>query len=155
MRAGFVIQGAKELERNLATLGPRVQKRVVRTAVRAAQGPLLKRAKANAVSNVGGAMGALVSKNIVRRAARRQRPGTYAIHVQLRSDVPEFRHTSRSGRETFIPSAIEYGHGMVKEQAARPFMRPAADSTKDEAKRILTRELRTGILREAIRGRYA
>jgi len=153
--AGFMIDGAKEVERNLATLPTRVQKRVVRHAVRQAQGPLLKQAKINAVARVGGRMGALLAANIVRRAARRQKRGRYSIHVQIRSDVPEFTHPAKTGKETFIPAAIEYGHGMDKESAARPFLRPAADATKNETKRILARELRAGILREVIRARYA
>lgn len=154
MKAGFVIEGAKELERNLATLEKRIQKRVVRQAVRAAQKPLLARAKSNAASRVGGTMGALLAKNIVIRAPRRQRKGTYALHVTLRPGVPEFVHTTRAGRPHNIPSDIEYGHGADKESAARPFLRPAADATKDESLRMLTQQLRVGILREAIQARY-
>jgi len=155
MKAGFVIEGAKELERNLATLEKRIQKKVVRQAVRAGQKPLLARAKANAVNRVGGTMGALIAKNLVIKAPRRQQKGMYSLHVQLRSGVSEFVHPTKSGRRHFIPADIEYGHGSDKEGAARPYARPATDATREESIRALTRALRTGLLREAIKGRSA
>lgn len=156
MKAGFVIVGAKELEANLKTLGRKVQKRVVRQAVRAAQKPLLARAKANARSiSRAGRMGPLMAKNIVIKAPKKQRPGTYALHVQMRAGVDAFVHRTKGGKQYFIPALIEHGHGPTAAQAARPFLRPAADATRGEAKRILSKELRIGILREAIKGRYA
>jgi len=155
MKAGFVIEGAKELERNLATLEKRIQKKVVRQAVRAGQKPLLARAKANAAQRVGGSMGSLLAKHIVIKAPRRQRKGLYALHVTLRPGIPEFVHVTRAGRQHYIPADIEYGHGADQAAAARPYLRPAADATKAESLRILAQQLRVGILREAIKGRYA
>lgn len=166
MSTGFTITGARELQAKLDTLARNVQKRVVRKAVRAARKPVLARAKANALARVGGSMGALLAKAIVIAAPKKQQPGTYALHVQLLSQgrdqrrknaigVAGFVHESqRTGRRTYIPAAIEYGHGASKEQAARPFMRPAADSTERESLRILGRELASGLLREAIKGRH-
>jgi len=156
MKTGFYIEGARELERNLLTLEKRLQKKVIRQAVRAGQKPLLNRAKANAKAiSRAGKIGPLLAKNIVIKAPKKQKPGIYALHVQMRAGVPEFRHTTKEGKEHYIPAAIEYGHGADKESAARPFLRPAADATKGETIRILTKQLRVGILREAIRGRYA
>ena len=175
MKAGFYIEGAWELKSNLNTLGTRVAKKVIRKAVRAGLKSLLTKAKANARSRVGGSMGSLLAKNIVIKAPKKQKPGIYALHVQMRAGVPEFVHYQKGahsrlwrvrrgkrvpgpGKEvgrTFIPAAIEYGHGSDKESAARPFLRPAADTTRAETIRILTKQLRVGILREAIRGRYA
>ena len=156
MKAGFVILGAKETEAQLRTLGRRVQQKVVKQAVRAALKPLQARARANARSiSRAGRMGPLLARHIVIKTPKRQKPGVYALHVQIRGGVDAFRHTTKDGREYFIPSLIEHGHGPSGEQVARPFMRPAADATRDAAKRILSQELRIGILREAIRGRYA
>ena len=156
MKAGFVILGAKETEAQLRTLGRRVQQKVVKQAVRAAQKPLLERARANARSiSRAGRMGPLLAKHIVIKTPKRQKPGIYALHVQMRAGIPAFTDVAENGREYYIPAAIEYGHGPSGEQVARPFMRPAADATRDAAKRILSQELRIGILREAIRGRYA
>lgn len=169
MRIGFVIEGGEQLERNLATLPDRVQKRVVAPAVRAAQRPMLARAQANArslpraeqrlfVAGKGGQedirMAELIARNIVIAAPKRQHRGSYSLHVQMRRDVPEFRHKSKAGVETYIPAAIEFGHGSDPAGAARPFMRPAADHTIAETRRILATEMGNGILREAIKGRY-
>jgi len=100
-------------------------------------------------------MGPLLAKHIVIKAPKKQKAGTYALHVQMRSGIPAFTHTAKNGKEYYIPAVIELGHGPSGEQAARPFMRPAADATKAAAKRILSEQLRIGILREAIKGRYS
>jgi len=159
MATGFTITGAVELERKLTSLASNVQKRVVRKAVRAAREPVLRTAKTNASAIVGGSFGALLSRNIVLRAKKKQQRGTYSVEVRTRSESegapPEFIHTTKSSRKYYIPAALEYGHGSNKEQAARPFMRPAAKSTEADSRRILERELAGGILREAIQGRYA
>lgn len=185
MRIGFVIEGAAELDRNLATLGSRIERSVIRRAVREAQQPMLKAAQANARAlhrGSGGlfaageddlSMSELLARNIVIAAPKRQIRHSYSLHVQMRRDVPEFVHAAKGARSivgfnrdgsvrrgrtigvTYIPAAIEYGHGSSKEKAARPFMRPAADSTRNEVMARLARELGNGILREAIRGRHA
>jgi len=171
MRVGFYIEGGEQLAKNLETLGSRVAKGVVRTAVRRGQQAMLQAAQANAralphaekrlfVAGKKGEedirMAELIARNIVIAAPKKQRPGSYSLHVQMRRDVPEFRYKAKkTGRETYIPAAIEYGHGASKESAARPFMRPAAERTKEERLRRLADELRIGILREAIKGRPA
>ena len=170
MRTGFYIEGGEQLAENLGTLGNRIAKTVVRQAVRAAQGPMLRQAIANArglphsekqlfVAGKRGEedirMAELIARNIVIAAPRRQKPGTYALHVQLRRDVPEFLHHSpRTGKDSYIPAAIEFGHGADPQRAARPFMRPAATGTMQEVLRVLSEELGNGILREAITFRY-
>ena len=158
MREGFVIEGAEELEAKLKTLPVKVQQDVVRKAVRAAQNVLVKAARDDAGTLptsplTGGTMRALLRTHIVPKVAKKQK-GSYSIHVQMRSGVEEFYHTSeKTGATSYIPAAIEYGHGSTKELAARPFLRPAARRTIRERIRVLTRELANGILREAIKGR--
>lgn len=162
MRVEFQISGAAELERNLATLPARVEKTVIRQAVRAAQRPVLARAKANAAalpdSSVPGPdMSALIAANLVLRVNRYTKRGSYQMDVRLRGDnegaPAEFVHTSEKNRRSYVPAAIEFGHGADPASAARPYLRPAVDGTIEESKRILARELELGILREAIKGR--
>lgn len=142
MQAAVTITGLDTLDRKLRALPKVVAKRVVRKGVRAALKPLHQRARANARAIGRGAkgnsraarraasMGPLIAKHIVIKAPRKQRPGTYALHVQMRAGVPEFIHVSESGHRSYIPSAIEFGHGANKDQAAIPHLRPAVAATQ-------------------------
>ena len=159
MRIDFRIDGATELDRNLATLPDRVQMKVVRSAVRIAQKPALDKAKRNAMSRVGGTMGGLIAENLILRASHKQPKDTYSMLVRMRRQnegAPDafWPPKTKAGVQHYIPSAIEFGHGADKASAARPFIRPAVDATIEETKRILAKEMGAGILREAIKGRY-
>lgn len=155
MRMEFRIEGAAQLEANLATLGRRVGKKVIRQAVRDGQRPMLAAAKANAVSMVGGEMGAKLAKALQIRTPKKQVRGTYSLHVQLKADEA-FIHTSKAGKKSYIPAAIEHGH-MVGGTFVSPIpvIRSAADSTQGETIRRFTAKLKSGLLREAIVKRYS
>lgn len=160
MKIAFQIQGGDELMKNLATLGLRVQKNVVRQAVRASQKPMQAAARSSAKGlgsehdRDGVDMSELLAKNIVIAAPKKQQPGTYSLHVQMRRGVPAFVHKSKAGRETYIPAAIEYGHMAGDTYVpAIPFLRQVAEQTVNERIRVLSDEMRKGILREAIKGR--
>lgn len=143
------LEGGKELEAKLKTLETKVSRKIVRKAVRAAQKPVITVAKSNALSMVGGNMGGLIAANIILRAVKKQRRGSYGMSLRLKSKSEgapaEFVHVSKTGRPTYIPAAIEYGHGSNKEQCARPFMRSAADSTRTKVISILVQQLKAGI----------
>jgi len=183
MHNGFVIEGAAELEAKLQTLALKLQKRVISTAVRKGQKVLVREAQMRAralpySTRRRGAVRALLAKNIVIKAPQKKRPGLYTLHVQMRSGVPEFvgmaigahtkvnfsyvdKHGATRQKigatvgQSYLPFAIEFGHGSTKEAAARPFMRPAAQVTAQERMRVLRRELSSGILREAMKARSA
>ncbi len=160
MRITFELEGAKELMANLSTLGLRVQKTVVRKAVRAAQKPMQTngRSSARALGSEhdfdGVDMSELLARNIVIAVPKKQQPGSYSLHVQMRPGVAEFLHKSKSGKETYIPAAIEYGHmAGATYVPAIPFLRQAAEATVRERIKVLSDEMRKGLLREAIKGR--
>lgn len=162
MKITFQIDGAKELMDNLSTLGLRVQRKVVRQAVRAAQKPMqaagrsAARALGSEVDSDGVDMSELLAQHIVIAVPRKQQAGSYSLHVQMRAGVSEFVHVSKAGRRTYIPAAIEYGHmSGTTYVPAIPFLRQAAEATVNERIRVLTEELRKGILREAIQARSA
>lgn len=160
MRITFQLEGAQKLADNLATLSLRVQKNVIRKAVRAAQKPMQANGRSAARGlgsehdDDGVDMSELLARNIVIAAPKKQKSGSYSLHVQMRRNVPQFVHKSKAGRETYIPAAIEYGH-MAGETyvPAIPFLRQAAETTINERIRVLTEQMRIGILREAIKGR--
>lgn len=150
------IEGAKELEDKLMQIEKKTAKKIVRAAVRKAQKTLIPAIKAalSAISK-GGGMAEKISRALQVRAARKNPPGTYSVHVQIKSQpdfvyYPKGSHSTLGTRKTigkrsFIPAAIEYGHGKNKEQAARPFMRPAAESTEDSRIKIFTQEVIAGL----------
>jgi len=153
MADGFAIniQGAELLEKKLLALERKVAKKIVRKAVRAGAKPLLKATKAAAQSMVGGAMGQMLSKNIVTRAFKKQKKGQYGVGVSTKSESAgapvEFVAVSQSGDRQYIPAAIEFGHvdrggGWVP---AIPFMRSSFDATKRASEKIVAQTLKTEI----------
>jgi hypothetical protein len=139
------IEGAKELENKLLQLETKVGRKIVRSALRKAQKSLIPTIKGylSTISKGGGTAQRIVAALTV-RAAKKNPRGSYAINVQLKPDVELFR-ISKDGKRSFIPAAIEYGHGHDKEGAARPYMRPAADSTEKSRVSQFTREVAAGI----------
>lgn len=154
MRVGVTIDGLQQIETQLRTLPVKAQKTVVRKAVRIALKPMQTEARRKAVSVVGGETGSLLARHVVIAAPKRQRPGTYALHVQMRRGVPEFVHVTKDSKQHYLPTAIEFGHGSDKASAARPFLRPAAHGRQDQVRRDFMKEMGNGLLREAIKGRY-
>lgn len=163
--AELLITGAKELQRKFKELEAKTAKAIVRKSVRAGGNVILKKAKANARSRVGGNMGKLIAKYLKLQVWRRQPPGAYGMGVVISeagNDV--FVVTSKAGRRNYIPHALEYGHaapggggakskgregygggGSVKAVAAIPFMRPAFETEKDRAKRVIEQTMWKGI----------
>ena len=150
------IEGAKELENKLLQLERKVGKKIVRTGVRTAQKSLIPVIKGSLMAiSRGGGMAEKIAKALTVKAARRNPRGTYAVNVQLKDD-PAFLHYPKgsfssldtgktTGKRSYIPAAIEYGHGSNKEQAARPFMRPAADATESSRIKILIDNINKGL----------
>jgi len=158
MKAGFTFTGLEQIDKQLRTLPIKAQKKVVRGAVRVALKPMLQQAKANAkalpvTERWGGKMASLLARNIVIKAPRRQRPGSYSLHVQMRPGVPGFRHTAKGGQVSYVPAAIEFGHGPDKESSARPFMRPAAKGRENQVRRDFMQQMGRGLMRAALETR--
>lgn len=162
MRVQFQLEGAEALAAQLMQLGTKVERKVARPAVRSGQKVLLSAARQTAASIGRGtgrlyvrgrndvSMSQLIAANLVIAVPSRQARGSYSLHVQLRRGVPEFVHVGKKGKRSYIPAAIEHGHGASPATSARPFMRPAAIRTVQERMRVLGQELASGILREAI-----
>ena len=156
------LTGGKELEAKLKELETKVSQKIVRQAVRKAQKHLLNATKTYlAVISRGGGMAQKIAKALQIKVPK-QETGGYQLDIWIRPN-PEFvyyrrgshsvyktgRHGERFAGKTvgrsYIPAAIEYGHGKNKKQSARPFMRPAADTTVAARINILNKELRVGI----------
>jgi hypothetical protein len=154
MKTVLQLEGAAESERDLATLPDRIEKKVIRQAVRAAQKIMQSGLRASARSMVGGQMGGRIAAALQVRAPKRQRKGGYSLNVLIRSDDAFTGPGRRSGRKTYIPAAIEYGHITGGTYVpAIPFARTGADGCQAEVMRKFSDEMRIGILREAVKGR--
>lgn len=127
------ITGVKEIDRALAQLPPKVAKKVIRQAIRQALKPVAQRAKLLAPRGETGQL-----KRAIKVRAMPRRRGR--IGLEVRVGEGDFKG------ETFYAAFVEYGTSKMDK---KPFMRPAFDQTKDEARNEAIRLIRAGIEREA------
>ncbi len=139
------VKGFNIFEKKLLRLETKASKKIIRRAVRDTGKVVQKEMKANAKSFVGGLMGNLIARNIIVRAQKKQRRGSFGVNVMLKSDVDEFVHITKKGKRHYIPAAIEWGHGSVKEIS---FMRSAWDKTKGGLLRFLLQRIKDLLLIE-------
>ncbi|HEG43241.1 MAG TPA: hypothetical protein ENH94_04240 [Phycisphaerales bacterium] len=143
---GAALKGGARLERMLKGLEKKDARKIVRSAVTQGIKIPMRAMKSNAVSMVGGEMGALINSNIQSRAFKRQRPGSFARFLSLKPNVPGFIHRTKDGQEYYIPAQVEFGHDDV---APIPFMRAAADSTRAKTIKRTSDLIIRGILKHA------
>lgn len=155
----LTLEGGSQLQARLDAMVTRVARGTVRKAVRAAQQLVMEACKTSA-NAIGGAMGPLMASLFtIKTPKRRQEKGSYSLHVLFRKGTAKragyeekgLVYEAKDGKRTFIPAAIEYGHGRNKEQAAMPFMRTAAESSRQKAFARFADVLRQG-LEAAARG---
>lgn len=133
----FTISGLTEVERALRLLAPKVARKVIRQALRKALKPVL--AEVRRLAPVG-ETGQLKVK-IKLRAGKGRRRGQIVLEIR----VGEGDFVGK----TFYAAFVEFG---TSKMDAKPYMRPAFDAKKAEARAIATREIRAGIEREASQG---
>ena len=140
--------GFELFDKQLKNLERKVAKKIVKTATRVAAKNTLKSIKANANSMIGGEMRTLIAKNAKIIVFKHQRKGSWGVQIGMKAGVPEFVDYSKVGKRNYIPAAIEFGHDNSK---PIPYIRKAWDKTKKQDIRILGKELKKGIEREAKR----
>ena len=123
----MTLEGGKELEAKLTALERKVGVKIARESVREAIKMILMPAKANALSMVGGKMGAIIARALQIRVGTyhgKRRRGQYYMKIQHNpkyNDVfvhesegsltrPQGKRGYQLSRRTYIPAAIEYGH---------------------------------------------
>jgi len=151
IKMSFRLEGAEELKAKLLALDAKVHNKIARDAVRASGKILLKASKESAKSMVGGKMGRTLAGAMSLRKQRKRLPRfVQAMNILFRtaSKGEGLAYESKKGRRTFIPAAIEYGHGANKDKAAIPFMRTAFKRTAAEVTAKLGKALRDGIEQE-------
>jgi HK97 gp10 family phage protein len=131
-----VVTGIKELDRKLARLPGKVQRKVLRQAMRAGMKLVLEEAKAEAPVDTGRLRGA-----IKLRAAKNRTRGSVALEVRIEGADFEENH--------FYPAQVEYGRAGM---SAEPFMGPSFDAMGPTARDVAMVKLRDGVEREASQG---
>jgi len=169
IKMSFRLEGAEELTTKLLALESKVHNRIARNAVRESGKVFLKASKDSAKSMVGGKMGRkLASAMSLRKQKKRLPKFVHAMNVlfntsgrgeglvyyrrgaqvALNYDASGKRKYGKETGRTFIPAAIELGHGASKDKAAIPFMRTAFKRTAAEVIARLSKALRDGIEQE-------
>ena len=139
MAASFKISGGVELTRALEALNEKVKKKILRSAVVAGAAVVKKRAKQIAKSKGIEDTGALI-RNIAAKVER-QRSDTYAqINIGVRHGKP--KKGAKNQDDPWYWWQHEFGNSKM---AARPFIRPAFEESKEEAIEVMTAKLRKGI----------
>ena len=138
------IEGAKELEKKLRELGAKAEKKVYRQALRAGAKVVQAAAKAKIPVDTG-----TLRQNIKVRGGKRSR-GVISVNCVVGDGWYQ--------GETFYGAFLEFGHFLGKRGLADrtwvppvPFMRPAWDEQKDNALRIVTDKIWSGIRAEAVK----
>jgi hypothetical protein len=142
------IEGLAELDRKLQGLPTKIARGIIRTAVREAQKITLNLVKARTAAlpistRRMGKIRDLMEKGWQLRVPQKQFAGSYAIQVQM-DRIPELKETSkRTGKEAYIPAALEYGHD--PNVPAHPFARPATEEATPLVEMVLADALGKGI----------
>jgi hypothetical protein len=148
--------GFEIFDAQLQALETKVAKTIVRKAVRGGAKNTLKQVKRNAKTMVGGNMGSLLAKKAAIIVFGHQRRGSYGVQIGMKPNVPQFdswrqgsrtsiqfsrgkaggvtRSPGKTTGKSYIPAAIEYGHGNAK---PIPFIRSAWARTKKKDVRVM------------------
>jgi HK97 gp10 family phage protein len=142
MSVSFEITGATELVDILEKAGPRHSRNLMRAAIHGVASIVAKEAKSNAPKDSGRLRKAI-------KAKRRKSPPTRPF-----SDVM-VEHGNDAAHDAFYWRFIEYGTEGATGQAARPFIKPAAEKASAEFPKLLQeqfgKKLEKALAREAKR----
>lgn len=141
------VLGDKQLERKLARLLAKTQKKIVRQAIRKEA----KEAKKRVVGNIEkqDLVKTRVMLNAYRSAKIRTASNKPRSVIRIGVENPKRDDLGISADDKYYyPYAVEFGHSGAK---AYPFIRPAIDEHQAKSKRRVAAEIAAGIHRESRR----
>jgi HK97 gp10 family phage protein len=145
---GFKLIGDKELERTFKTLGERVQRKLLRSAVSAAATPVVRSAKSKAKKRSG-----LLSKSLGKKIVTNKSKGSVTAIIGARKEV-QGEYKGKPYKPSRISHLVEKGfinqHG--EHIPPHPFLDPAATETQGQSLDIMQSKLASGIVAEAAKG---
>lgn len=144
LKASVVIENQHVVERLLRDLGVKLERKIIRSAMRKGMKPMLDATKKNAPVDTG-----LMRKSLVVRALK-NKPGRIALRIGFKNVDAIVQKSSKDPKKKrwFYPAVVEYGG---KNRTAHPFMRPAFDSNKQQSIDTINKEVRLGIEQWAAR----
>jgi HK97 gp10 family phage protein len=135
------ITGVDRIDRALKLLPMKVQKKIIRPAIRDG----LKLVKAETEAQVPVDTG-LTKDSIKIKAVAKRKTGRIALLVQISGKVPGLIKTSAAGKRGFYPAFVEYGSAG---HPPNPFMRRAYTSAGPAARNLTMQRILEGTEREA------
>ena len=136
MGANFTITGGRELAARLNELGEDIRKKVIRSAVTAAAQVVKKRAKEIAKTKGIEDTGALI-RNIAGKVEKQRSPDYVQINIGVRHGKP--KKGAKNQDDPWYWWQHEFGNS---KKAARPFIRPAFEESKERALEVMTEHVR-------------
>jgi HK97 gp10 family phage protein len=139
MPTAVVITGIKDIDRRLKTLLPRLQKKVLRQAMRAGLKVLAAEVKEQAPVDTG-----MMQSKVKVRAVKKAKRDEIELEVRIAADE-HTKTTSKTGKTTFYPAVIQYGREGVPPD---PFMTRAFNARGEDARQVTIQTIRSGTERE-------
>lgn len=158
-------KGLKKLQKNLRTLPPKIQRKVIRKALNKAANPVLKDARRRCPLGTGltpdGRERKHLKRNIVKTRVRfNKRTGAGYVVIGPRAQATPHSHLVHDGtapheitltkllvlQNTVLPAGFVIQHPGSKPQ---PFLADAVESQAGNAQKVLQTEIRKGIALEA------
>lgn len=132
----IVITGIKELDRRLGRLEPKVQKNVVRKAMRRGLKVIADATRAESPFLTGA-----TRAGVKVRAVKSRRRGSIQLEVRIEATDQTKRTSAKTGKTVFYPAILEY--------TSDPFMDRAYDSAGERARQVTLTALARGTEAEA------
>jgi HK97 gp10 family phage protein len=126
--------GDKELEKALAAIDEKMQKKLMQNALREGAKIIAEEAKVRAPKRTG-----MLKRSIKVRALHQKKRGTLGVQVQTGTRRELGISEQAYG---YYPAALEYGWRMKRSGEhvpAKPYMRPALDTKRGQAFRVIGR----------------
>lgn len=132
----IVITGLEEIDKRLGRLEPKVQKKVVRQAMRRGLKVLQQAVKTEAPVDTGA-----TRSEVKVRAVKSRRRGSIQLEVRVEAVDETKRTSAKTGKTVFYPAILEY--------TSDAFMERAYDSAAERARQVTLTALTQGIESEA------
>jgi HK97 gp10 family phage protein len=137
MKSAIIVTGIPQIDRRLKTLAPRIQKKVVRKAIRDGIKVVASEVKTQVPVDTG-----LTKANVKVRAVKKKKRGVIEIEVKIGGDPGLYRKTAKG--TVFYPAIVEY--------KKNPFMRRSFVAKAEPARQKAITEILEGVEREASKG---
>lgn len=142
MKNAIIITGIRDIDKKLRTLEPRLQKKVLRQAMRSGLKVQAAEVKAQAAVDTG-----LMRSSVKVRAVKRKKRGSISLEVAISAKTDGLVKQSANGG-AFYPAIEQYG-SEKQGRAADPFATRAFESKGEASRQVTIAQIRAGIEREA------